>query len=98
MSAEGFIAELRKASPNTMVEFLGTGILLFMSTIILLRPDSIFGVKGIQPAPILQQPGEVGILLTVFSLVPLLLTQALSTLKDPFKKVVRRWVAENILN
>lgn len=77
------IQDLSDANPTTVTEGLYFIILTSLSSIMLLRPDSILFIRGIEIPPVLEQPGWISLLVLMGSPCILLLTK------------YGKWVIEN---
>lgn len=75
MAVAETVRELRKSSPTTLSEIIYTAIIFLIGVVILLRPNSILWISGINPAGILDQPGWVGLTALGGSPSPLLMTK-----------------------
>jgi hypothetical protein len=71
--AADLLAEIRETSPNTLFEVLLTIVLLLLGIVVLLNPDQIAFIKGIDQDPFLESMnGLQGIGLIIASGVPIL--------------------------
>lgn len=87
------IQELRKTSPNTIVEYIMFFMALSVTGWMVFRPDTVLWVEGIEPVSILVQPGQIALIAFFASILPLLVTQYL---KDPDETAIDQPTAESV--
>jgi len=69
------VEDLKNFSPNTLSEIAAGVVCFILGGVILLNPDTIWVVEGIEQDPILEGiPGIVGLLVFISTLAPFLLT------------------------
>lgn len=73
MRPEEVIKEVVEASPVTLIEATGMFIMLLLGIVVLLNPDGVAFIRGIDPDPAIQNLSTMyGFLLLVGGVVPAL--------------------------